>query len=73
MMTWLLIWIMYLNHLVVIIRGMTPGLWAIDLDHLVVIMMPQLLTDPRHWPWAWAIDLDDLVVIMMTRLLTWII
>ncbi len=46
-------------------RGMTPGLWAIDLDHLVVIMMTQLLTDRRHWPWPWAIDLDDLVVVIL--------
>ena len=28
-----------LDHLVVIIRGMTPGIWVVDFDHLVVIMM----------------------------------
>jgi len=37
-------WAIVLDHLVVIIRVMTPGIWGIDLDHLVVSMETGLLT-----------------------------
>ena len=49
--------------------------WAIDLDHLVVIIrvMGHGLGSSSCDHHDSAIDLDHVVVIMMTELLTWII